>query len=109
VNRGHLKQERIAILDRVIGDYVGKGYKVISRYDFNAQLIRPKHFNFLWALLSSLVFGVGLVVYVVHYKAEQIVQVYLEVDERGVVRSNWDMFVDGALNVSDEVTNPLKP
>jgi len=48
------------ILEAEIARYTQRGYRVLSRTDTSAQLLRPKKFSFLWALLWFLLFGIGL-------------------------------------------------
>ena len=78
--------ERRAILDKEIRKYVKRGYKVASRTDTSVQLVKPKKFSFLWALLWFLVFGIGLVVYLIYYWAKKDDQLYLEVDDKGKIK-----------------------
>jgi len=76
-------EERRAILDRVIGRYSRQGYRVVSRTDTAAQLVRPKKFSFWWALFWFLFFGAGILVYVFYYMSKRDTVVYLEIDPRG--------------------------
>ena len=41
------------------------GFFVRQRTATTAQLVRPKRFGFVWALLWFLVFGVGIIVYLI--------------------------------------------
>ena len=79
--------ERSAILDAEVMKYARRGYEVRSRTQTAAQLVRPKKFSFIWALLWFLVFGVGILVYVLYYLGKSDQTVYLQVDERGKVVS----------------------
>ena len=79
-------EERRGILEREIKKYVRRGYRVVSQTDTTAQLVRAKKFSCLWALLWLLVFGIGLIVYLIYYAAKRDDQVYIEVDERGKVK-----------------------
>jgi hypothetical protein len=78
--------ERKAILDAEVTKYVKRGFRVQSRTDTEAQLVKPKKFSFLWAFLWLLLFGVGLIVYLLYYWSKKDEQVYLQVDEYGKVR-----------------------
>ncbi len=79
------EQDRAAILDREVEKYVRKGYRVTSRTPTTAQLVKPKVFSRLWAFLWFLVFGVGLIVYLLWYAAKRDKTVYLTADEQGRV------------------------
>jgi multisubunit Na+/H+ antiporter MnhB subunit len=79
--------ERSRELEEEISQYMGRGFFVRQRTATTAQLMRPKRFSFLWALLWFLVFGVGIVVYLIYYAAKQDQGRYLEVDEYGAVKA----------------------
>ena len=79
-------EERRTILDREIKRYVKRDFRVVSRTDTTAQLVKPKKFNFLWAILWFLLFGVGLIVYLLYYAGKKDQTVYLEVNERGRIK-----------------------
>jgi uncharacterized BrkB/YihY/UPF0761 family membrane protein len=81
-------QERSNILDDEVRNYVQRGYRVESRTPTTAQLVRPKKFSFLWALLWFLLFGIGILVYVAYYLAKSDQTEYLEVDDAGKVRKS---------------------
>jgi uncharacterized membrane protein len=59
--------------------YVRHGYRVVNQTATTAQLVKPKRFSFLWAILWLLMFGVGLLVYLLYYAAKKDTVVYLEV------------------------------
>ncbi len=40
--------ERSAILDKEVAYYIRRGFRVISRTDTTAQLVKPKSFSILW-------------------------------------------------------------
>ncbi len=71
------------VLDEAIGDYLGLGYRVASRTDTTALLVRPKVFSFFWALLWFLVFGVGVLVYGMYYLSKRDIEVYLSIGSDG--------------------------
>jgi hypothetical protein len=77
--------ERRAILDREIEPYVRKGFHVTSRTDTTAQLLKAKKFSCLFATLWFLLFGIGLVIYLIYYAAGRDELIYLEVDPLGNV------------------------
>jgi len=77
---------RRAILDKEISHYVKRGFQVVSRTDTTAQLVKPKKFSFLWAMLWLLCFGIGLLVYLIYYAAKRDEQIYLEVGASGKIR-----------------------
>lgn len=81
--------ERPRILEEEMGTFVNRGYLVQYRTPTTAQLFRHKHFSFVWALLWFLVFGIGIVVYLIYYAAKRDDNVYLRVDEYGAVRATW--------------------
>lgn len=57
--------------------YVRQGFRVVSQTESSAQLVKPKVFSFVWALLWFLLLGVGLVVYLLYYAAKKDKTVYL--------------------------------
>lgn len=81
--------ERLPVLEEEMGTLVRRGYLVQYRTPTTAQLFRPKRFSFVWALLWFLVFGIGIVVYLIYYAAKRDDNVYLRVDEYGAVRTTW--------------------
>ena len=72
-------------LEQNIAQYVRQGYRVMSRTEKSAQLMRPKEFSFFAALLWFLVFGVGLLIYIFYYLAKSDNVVYLRVTPSGTV------------------------
>jgi hypothetical protein len=81
-------EERGKILDEEVMRVVRQGYQVRARTQTTAQLVRPKKFSFIWALVWFLLFGIGLIVYLLYYWGKRDQTVYLEVDERGNIRSS---------------------
>ena len=75
--------ERSHLLDEEVGLYMREGFFVRQRTPTTAQLVKPKQFSFIWAFLWFLVFGIGLVVYLIYYAAKQDEGRYVEVDEYG--------------------------
>lgn len=76
---------RQAILDREIAWYAKNGYRVVSRDQFTAQLIKEKHFSCFWATLWTLCFGIGLLFYVFWYMSQKEKSVYLSVGVDGKI------------------------
>lgn len=78
-------QERSEILSREINRYVKRGFRVLSKTDTTAQLVKPKEFSFLWALLWFFLFGIGILVYLFYYMSKKDLAIYLEVLPNGQV------------------------
>ena len=79
--------ERRNILSREIARYTGQGYRVQAQTEYTAQLVKPKTFSILWAIVWFLLFGVGLLVYLIYYLAKSDKLVYIQVDEYGNVNT----------------------
>src|SRR5215208_7153894 len=79
--------ERSRELEEEIAQYMHDGFFVRQRTATTAQLVRPKRFSFVWALLWFLVFGVGIIVYLIYYAAKQDEGRYVEVDEYGAIKA----------------------
>jgi hypothetical protein len=77
--------ERSRLLDEAIKGYLLRGFFVRLRTQTTAQLVRPKKFSFIWALLWFLLFGIGIIVYFIYYAAKSDEGIYLQVDEYGNV------------------------
>jgi hypothetical protein len=81
-----LPPERLAeLLAAEAARYQRKGFLVLDRGGTSMQLRRPKVFSLFWAFLWFLVFGVGIVVYLIWYAAKRDTLVLLTVDERGSI------------------------
>lgn len=78
-------ESRRAALDQELGQWSRRGYRVVSRTDTTAQLVKPKRFSCLWATLWFLVFGVGFLIYLFYYAGKKDSVIYLEVDPLGRV------------------------
>lgn len=78
-------ESRRAALDQELGEWSRRGYRVVSRTDTTAQLVKPKRFSCLWATLWFLVFGVGFLIYLFYYASKKDSVIYLEVDPLGRV------------------------
>lgn len=77
--------ERSAILDKEIRAYVKQGYRVISRTDSTVQLVKPKKFSLIIAIICLLLAVLPFILYVLIYMASSDQTIYLEVNERGKV------------------------
>jgi len=72
-------------LNKQIEEYVKKGYRVQTQTPSTAQLVKPKSFSLFWAFVWFLLFGFGLVIYLLHYVAKKDKAIYIEVNEEGKV------------------------
>ena len=79
--------ERSRVLEEEVAQYMSDGFFVRQRTETTAQLVKPKKFSFLWALLWFLVFGIGIVVYLIYYAAKRDEGRYVEVDQYGAARA----------------------
>ena len=79
---GPTLDERRATLDAAIQKYVKKGFRVESRTDPTAQLIKPKRLSCLIGVLTFLLLGIGLIIYLIWYAAQKDEQIYLVVDDK---------------------------
>lgn len=76
--------QRSVILNVEIRRYLDQGYRVQSATETTAQMVKPKKFSLLWALVWFLVVPfVGVVPYILYYLAKKDRLVYIEIDERG--------------------------
>ncbi len=75
-----------APLQEHVNWYVHQGYRVASQTENSAQLVKPKQFSLIWALLWLLVFGVGILIYVFYYMAKKDKTVYLTVTADSTVQ-----------------------
>lgn len=71
-------------LQEHINWYVSQGYRVVSQTETSAQLVKPKQFSFVWALLWFLCLGIGLIVYLLYYATKKDQSVYL-IETSGLV------------------------
>ena len=81
------ESERSRLLEAEVSEYMRSGFFVRHRTATTAQLVKPKQFSFVWALLWFLVFGIGIVVYLIYYAAKRDEGRYVEVDEYGAVKA----------------------
>lgn len=79
-------EQRTAILDKEVKSYVKQGYRVLSQTPTSAQLVKPKKFNLLIALICLILAVLPFVLYLLWYLAAKDSTVYLTVDEQGKVK-----------------------
>lgn len=70
---------RREILQREIGRYVRKGFRVMSQTETTAQLLKPKKFSLIWFFLLLGIF------YLPFYIAKKDKSIYLEVSAVGKI------------------------
>lgn len=58
-------------LDKLVEHFALAGYQVIHRTENQVQLLKKKTFSFVWAFLWLLIFGVGLIVYIIYYLSKR--------------------------------------
>lgn len=78
-------EARRAILEREIASYIKKGYRVLSQTDTSAQLLKPKRFSLLLAVLLLILMVLPFVIYLLMYLAARDKTVYISVDSQGKV------------------------
>jgi hypothetical protein len=72
------------VLEQEIQSYVRKGYRVLSQTDTSAQLVKPKRFNLLIAVICLLLAVFPFIIYLLMYMASKTV--YISVDPQGRVQ-----------------------
>ncbi len=78
--------ERADILSHEIMKFTNQGFRVVSRTDISAQLVKPKEpFDFLIALLWFLLLVVGLLIYILYHFSKRDEAIYLVVSKTGKV------------------------
>ncbi len=94
--------ERSDILDDEIGRYISAGYRLQARGATTAQLVKPKDFSVVAAILGLLflvvVWGIfgpmglvfGLFICLITYMSQCDMAVYLSVDVAGVIHVRGD-------------------
>jgi len=75
------------ILEQEVQKYVRKGYRVLSQTDTSAQLVKPKRFSFLVALVLLLLMVLPFLVYLLWYMAAKDKTIYITVDTQGRVQT----------------------
>lgn len=74
-----------AILQAEVSRYVQKGYRVTSQTSRTAQLVKPKKFSVIWAIIWFVLAVLPFIVYLIYYAGKRDQQVYLTVDEQGQI------------------------
>jgi len=77
---------RQPIFEERITEFVLRGYRVVSRTETTAQLVRPKVFSFFWATAWFLVCGVGVLVYLFWYASKRDEVLYLSIEDPYIQR-----------------------
>ena len=80
------REDRSDILEKEVRKYVGRGYRVTSRTDTTAQLVKPKKFSKFWAILWFCCLVFPFVIYILWYMAKKDKMVSLEIDKLGRIR-----------------------
>lgn len=78
--------ERKNILEQRLQGYAKEGWRIASQSDTTAQLMKPKQFNFVLAVIFLLLGGIPFVIYLFWYLAAKDKTLYLTVDLDGTVR-----------------------
>jgi hypothetical protein len=78
-------EERKAVLDQVIARYSKQGYRVTTRTDISAQMVRPKQFSCLVAVICAALALFPLLIYLFYYMSKKDKTIYISVDESGKV------------------------
>jgi rubredoxin len=81
--------ERATLLDDQIERFAWGGWRLTTRTPTTAQLVKPKQFSAVAAILWFLVCGVGVLVYLFLYLAQQDEMVILTIREQGQVNGQW--------------------
>lgn len=73
------------VLEQEIQRYVRSGYRVMSQTETSAQLVKPKKFHLLLAIILLLAMVLPFVIYLLMYMAAKDKTVYITVDSQGRV------------------------
>ena len=92
--------ERKNILEDAIAYYVRQGYRVSSQTENTAQLIKPKQFSLLAAIILFLIYIIPFLLYLLYHLAQKDKTVYLVVNEKGKISVTDEK---GQLRVVDNV------
>jgi ABC-type Fe3+ transport system permease subunit len=80
-----------AVLQAEISRYVLKGYRVTTKTARSAQLLKPKKFSVLWAMVWLLLVVLPFVLYLVWYGVKRDEHLYLTVDEEGKITTSFTL------------------
>lgn len=73
------------LLSAEIERRTARGWELVQRQALEAQMRRPKRFSFFWALVWFLLFGVGIIVYLLWHWAKRDELIFLRI-ENGELR-----------------------
>ncbi len=76
-------EEQKEILEKEISRYARQGWRIISRTETSAQMVRDKQASCLLAFILALFFLLPAILYLLLYKGSE--NLYIEVDERGKI------------------------
>ncbi len=90
--KAELQAKTTGPLDAEIEKYVSWGFRLISRTETTAQLVKPKTFSYGWAVFWLIFgFGIGIVLYIFYYLGKKDETVYLQVNHSGRLSVNGEM------------------
>jgi hypothetical protein len=78
-------EEKRNILNKSIVKYLHEEYRVLSQTDTSAQLVKPKHFNLLFAIIFLFLWVLPLIIYVLYFVSKKDKLVYISVNDSGEV------------------------
>jgi hypothetical protein len=74
-------------LEEAMREHEENGFHLERQGDFEAVMVKPKKFSFLWAIVWFLFFGIGILVYIFYYLAKSDERIRLEVNQEGRVHT----------------------
>jgi hypothetical protein len=84
----NLTQVRERVIDGLCLRYQRQGWLVAGKTGISAQLVKPKIFSVVWAFLWLLLFGAGIIVYLIYYMAKRpktmLIELASDADDRPV-------------------------
>lgn len=92
--------EKKIILENAIAYYVRQGYRVVSQTENTVQLIKPKQFSLLAAIILVLIYILPFVLYLLYYLAQKDKTVYIVVNDEGKISVTDE---SGQLRIVDNV------
>ena len=99
---------RTVALNEAIAHFTGQGFRVVTKSQTSAQLMRPKQFSWAAAILSLLLLGIGFLIYLVYYLGQKDETIFLEVTPDGTILKDGHPFsrVVGVPPVKPPVERP---
>jgi hypothetical protein len=95
------------LLQNVIASYVGQGYRVISQTQETAQLVRPKRFSWILAIILLLIYVLPFLLYLLYYAVQKDESIYIMLTENGKLsvtdQNNHTHIVDDVRQLSSVV------